>query len=796
MLRSYFKIAFRNLIKNKGYSFINIVGLATGMAVALLIGLWIWDELSFNRYHKNYDRIAQVWQHNVYNGVKGSQTANPYVMAEEIRNNFGSDFKYVLQSTWNFGRILTVGEKKFSKSGMYWEPQVIDMLSLRLLKGDPDQALKDPYSIILSESVAKAFFDDTNPLGQTIRINNKNDVKVTGVYEDIPHSSNFRDMSFIMPWDLYIIESDWIKSMDDPWGSNFTQTWAQIADNANMDQVSAKIVNVKYNKVDEGGRRYKPEVFLHPMSKWHLYSDFREGKNVGGRIEFVWMFGIIGSFVLLLACINFMNLSTARSEKRAKEVGIRKSIGSMRSQLINQFFSESIVVALLAFIVSLGLVYLALPAFNEVAGKKLTLLWSSPAFWLIGLGFSLITGIVAGSYPALYLSSFQPVKVLKGTFRVGRLASIPRQVLVVLQFTVSVTLIIGTIVVFRQIEFAKDRPIGYERNGLINIYLQTPDIHDHFEAVRNELKSQGAIVEMTEAGSPTTQVWNTNGGFNWNGKDPALAVDFPNNGVTHEFGKTVGWKFKEGRDFSREFVSDSNAFIINEAAAKFLGFENPVGEKLVWDEKPYTIIGVIEDMIIESPYEPVRASLWHIDQYDNVNLAILKLNPDMGAHEAIEKIKTVFTKYNPQSPFAYEFVDDEYERKFSDEERVGKLASFFAVLAIFISCLGIFGLASFVAEQRTKEIGVRKVMGASVVNLWGMLSKDFVLLVGISLLLAMPLAWYFMNNWLQKYQYRSDMAWWIFAMAGVGALFITLLTVSYQSIKAAMANPVNSLRSE
>lgn len=796
MLRSYFKIAFRNLTKNKGYSFINIAGLATGMAVALLIGLWIWDELTFNKYHKNYDRLAQVWQHNEYNGVKGSQTANPYVMAEEIRNNFGSDFKYVLQSTWNFGRILTVGEKKFSKSGMYWEPQVIDMLSIKLLKGDPAQALKDPYSIILSESVAKAYFDDTDPMGQTIRINNKNDVKVTGVYEDIPHSSTFREMSYIMPWDLYLIESEWIKRMDDPWGSNFTQTWAQLADNADMELVSAKIVNVKLNKVDEGGRRYKPEVFLHPMSKWHLYSDFREGKNVGGRIEFVWMFGIIGTFVLLLACINFMNLSTARSEKRAKEVGIRKSIGSMRSQLINQFFSESIVVAVLAFIVSVGLVYLALPAFNEVAGKKLTLLWSSPEFWLIGLGFSLITGIVAGSYPALYLSSFQPVKVLKGTFRVGRLASIPRQVLVVLQFTVSVILIIGTIIVFRQIEFAKNRPIGYERNGLINIYLQTQDIHKHFEAVRNELKSQGAIVEMTEAGSPTTQVWNTNGGFTWEGKDPALAVDFPNNGVTHEFGKTVGWRFKEGRDFSRERMTDSSAFVINEAAAKFLGFENPIGETLTWNEEPYTIIGVIEDMIIESPYEPVRASLWHIDRNDNVNLAILKLNPDMGAHDALEKIKTVFTKYNPESPFAYEFVDDEYARKFSDEERIGKLASFFAVLAIFISCLGIFGLASFVAEQRTKEIGVRKVMGATVTNLWGMLSKDFVILVGISLLVAMPLAWYFMNNWLQKYQYRSDMAWWIFASAGVGALLITLLTVSYQSIKAARANPVNSLRSE
>lgn len=796
MFRNYFKIAFRNLVKNKGYTFINIAGLATGMGVALLIGLWIWDEVTYNHYHKNYGRIAQVWQHNLYNGVKRSQVSNPYVMAEEIRNNYGSDFKYVIQSTWNFGRILTVGENKFSKSGMYWEPEVLDMFSIKLIYGNADHALKDPYSILLSQSVAKTFFNDTDPTGQMVRINNKTDVKVTGVYEDMPHNSKFREMSFIMPWQLYITESEWIKNMDDPWGSNFTQTWAQLADNADMEQVSAKIIDVKFNKVSEGGRKYKPEVFLHPMSKWHLYSDFREGKNVGGRIEFVWLFGFIGVIVLLLACINFMNLSTARSEKRAKEVGIRKSIGSMRSQLINQFFCESVVVALLAFVFSLGLVYLALPTFNEVAGKKLTLLWSSPIFWLVGLSFSLFTGILAGSYPALYLSSFQPVKVLKGTFRVGRLASLPRQVLVVLQFTASIALIIGTIVVFRQIEFAKDRPIGYERNGLINVYLSTPEIHNHFEAVRNELKSLGAIAEMTEAGSPTTQVWNSNGGFNWNGKDPALAVDFPNNGVNHEFGKTVGWKFTTGRDFSREFASDSLAFVINEATAKFLGFENPVGETLTWNDKNYTIIGVIQDMIIESPYEPVRPSLWHIDRYDNVNLAIVKLNPEMSSHEALDKIKTVFAKHDPASPFNYEFVDVEYARKFSDEERVGKLASFFAVLAIFISCLGISGLASFVAEQRTKEIGVRKVMGASVFNLWGMLSKDFVLLVGISLLLAMPLAWYVMHNWLQKYQYRSEMAWWIFAASAVGAVLITLLTVSYQSIKAAMANPVSSLRSE
>lgn len=796
MIKSYFKIALRNLLKNKGYTFINVAGLASGMAVALLIGLWVWDELTYNQYHKNYDRLAQVWQHNVYNGVKGSQVSNPYLMAEEIRNNFGSDFKYVLQSTWNFGRVLTVGEKKFNKSGMYWEPQVIDMLSINLLRGAPELALKDPYSIILSESVAKALFEDADPMGQTIRINNKNDVKVTGVYEDIPHSSRFRDMSFIMPWELYLIESEWIKTMDDPWGSNFTQTWAQVADHADMEQVSAKIINVKYNKVSEDYRKYKPEVFLHPMSKWHLHSEFKEGKNVGGRIEFVWLFGIIGVFVLLLACINFMNLSTARSEKRAKEVGIRKSVGSMRSQLINQFFTESVVMALIAFIVSLGFAYLALPMFNEVADKKIILLWNSPTFWLIGIGFSLVTGIIAGSYPALYLSSFQPVKVLKGTFRVGRFASIPRKVLVVLQFTVSVTLIIGTIVVFRQIEFAKDRPIGYDRNGLINIYLQTQDIHNHFETVRNELISQRTIVDMTESGSPTTQVWNTNGGFNWAGKDPALAVDFPNNGVSHEFGKTVGWIFKDGRDFSREFASDSNAFVINEAAARFLGFENPVGETLTWNDRNYTIIGVIQDMIIESPYEPVRAALWHIDRYDNANLVILKLNPEISSHDAIEKIKVIFTKYNPASPFEYEFVDEEYARKFSDEERIGKLATAFAVLAIFISCLGIFGLASFVAEQRTKEIGVRKVLGASVVNLWGMLSKDFIVLVSISLVLSMPMAWYFMNNWLQNYDYRSTISWWIFVVAAAGALIITLLTVSFQAIKAALMNPVNSLRSE
>jgi ABC-type antimicrobial peptide transport system permease subunit len=795
MIKNHLLIAVRTLRKNPGYSFINITGLAAGMGVALLIGLWIWDELTFNKYYRNYDRIAQVWQHNTINGVKGSGFANPHLMAEEIRNNFAGDFKYVLQSTWNFSRILSVGDKIFSKAGMYWEPQVIDMLSLRMLRGTTN-ALKEPYSIILSESVAKAFFGDADPLNQTMRINNGSSVKVTGVYEDIPHNANFRDMSWVMPWELYVIESDFIKQMDNPWGNNFTQTWAQLADNADLEQVSAKIINVKYNKLSsETERTSRPEVFLHPMSKWHLYQEFKNGKNTGGRIEFVWLFGIIGTFVLLLACINFMNLSTARSEKRAKEVGIRKSVGSVRSQLIGQFFSESLIVTLLAFGVSLLLVQLALPFFNQVADKKLMLLWHNPLFWMIGIGFSIFTAIIAGSYPALYLSSFRPVKVLKGTFRAGKNASIPRKVLVVFQSAVSVMLIIGTVIVFKQIEFAKDRPIGYDRNGLINIPQITDDIHKHFDAIRHELISAGTILDAAESGSPLTAVWNNNGGFTWQGKDPSLSVSFANNGVTYEYGKTVGWKFKEGRDFSRDFATDSLAFVINETAARFLGFEVPVGEQLKWNDQSYTIIGVINDMVIESPYMAIQPQLFHID-LDRGNVVILKLNPEKSSQESLGKIREVLGKYNPSSPFEYEFVDEEYGRKFEGEMRIGKLASFFAILAIFISCLGIFGLASFMAEQRTKEIGVRKVLGASTVNLWVLLSKDFVTLVTISLFIAVPAAWYFLSEWLTKYEYRTEIAWWIFVAAGAGALLITLATVSYQSIKAALANPVKSLRTE
>jgi ABC-type antimicrobial peptide transport system permease subunit len=536
-------------------------------------------------------------------------------------------------------------------------------------------------------------------------------------------------------------------------------------------------------------------MFLHPMSKWHLYSDFKNGVNTGGRIDNVWLFTTIGIFVLILACINFMNLSTARSEKRAKEVGIRKAVGSARKQLITQFFSESMLIAALAFAFSIALVFLILPYFNGVADKKISLPWTDLRFWIAGFGFSILTGIFAGFYPALFLSSFQPVKVLKGTFRVGRYASIPRKVLVVLQFTISIALIIGTIVVYKQINHAQGRPIGYSKDGLVSIPIAEA-VHQHFDAVRTELINAGAIVEMAESGSPTTDVWNTNGGFDWLGKDPNQAVDFPNNAVSVDYGRTIGWKIIQGRDFSREYASDTSAFIINEAAVRFIGFKgDPVGQVIHWEGKPFTVIGVVKDLLIQSPYQPVRASLWHLSN-EAQNVCLLKINPKSGAKDAVAKIEEVFKRINPAAPVDLNFVDEAYARKFGNEKRIGELATFFAVLAVLISCLGLFGLASFVAEQRTKEIGIRKVLGASVVNLWRMLSQDFILLVIVSSVLATPLAYYFISDWLKQFEYRTDVSWWIFLISVFGAIIITLVTVSYQAIKASLMNPVRSLRTE
>jgi ABC-type antimicrobial peptide transport system permease subunit len=789
MFKNYFKTAWRNLIKNKAHSFINIIGLSIGMSVTLLIGLWIWDEITFDHYHKNHVTIAQVWDTQTWNDETGTGRGIDIPLASELQNKYADNFKHiVLSSTIEDGHILAVGDKQIIRSGMWTQPEFPDMFSLKMLDGNK-AALQDPSSILINESLSKTLFGNSDPINKIIRLDNKSELKVSGVFEDLPNNTSFHDAAFFLPWNKYLETQN--KDAQTQWGNHANWLFVQMNDNIDFDKATAKIKNLPKEHLKDGNE----EILLHPMDKWHLYSDFNNGKIAGGRIEFVWMFGNIGAFVLLLACINFMNLSTARSEKRAKEVGIRKAVGSLRQQLIGQFLSESILVAFLAFIFSILLVQLSLPFFNGLAGKEVSIPWSNTFFWITGLGFTSITGLIAGIYPALYLSGFQPVKVLKGTFRIGRLAALPRKVLVTVQFTVSIALIIGTIVIFRQIQFAKQRPVGYSKAGLISVAINTSEFSGHYNTLRNDLLKTGAVENMSESSSPTTSVGTALSGFEWKGKNPNSNPLFGAIGVTHDYGKTIGWQITQGRDFSRDFITDSGAMILNESAAKLTGLKNPVGEMIRFNGIDHKITGVVKDMLMESPYSSVSPTLFIMD-YNWANFITVRIKPNMNAHDALTEIEHVFKKYNPGSPFEYKFIDSEFANKFEAEQHIGNLASFFAALAIFISCLGLFGMASFMAEQRVKEIGVRKVLGASVFNLWQLLSRDFVVMVLISFLIATPIAYYFMHNWLQNYQYRTNLSWWIFAVAGAGALLITLLTVSFQSIAAAIANPVKSLRTE
>ncbi len=794
MIRNYFKIAWRNLLKNKQFSAINIGGLAMGMAVAMLIGFWLLDELTYNQYHTNYDKVARIMQKQTSNGQVYTGEALPMPLGEELRTQYGNNFKYLAMASWQGDYVLSRENDHQKKNGIYIDKEGPKILSLKMLKGSLN-GLDDPRSILLSAKAAKAFFSEEDPIGKIMKIDNSHEVKVTGVFEDLPYNTDFRDLEFIAAWDLYITTQAWFQYAKTQWDNNSFQGFAQISDHTDFATVNKNILKSKLNRVSEGDKRFNAQIFLLPMEDWHLRYNWKNGVQTGGLIEYVRMFAVIGIFVLLLACINFMNLSTARSEKRAKEVGIRKTVGSARHQLIGQFLCESLLVAFIAFFIALLLTQLLLPWFNSVAHKKMNIPWGTGGFWLICLVFTLLTGLLAGSYPALFLSSFRPVKVLKGTFKAGRLAGLPRKVLVVAQFTVSVALIIGTIIVYQQIQHTKNRPVGYDRNGLVMIEMNTPEFYGKYDVLRAELKRKGAIVEMAESSSPLTGVWSNNGGFNWEGKDPNLDTDFATFWVTHEYGKTVGFQMADGRDFSRDFGADSSAILINKAAIEFMNIENPVGKTVQWGRKNYTVIGVVENMIATSPFEPVKQAVYLLD-YENVNWMNLRLNPDKSAKESLSVIEDVFKRVIPSAPFDYKFADEEYAAKFSQEERVGKLATFFAGLAILISCLGLFGLASFVAEQRTKEIGIRKIVGASVLNLWVLLSKDFVLLVLIACAISIPLAWYYLNGWLQEYEYRISIEWWVFALSVAGALLVTLITVSFQAVKAAVANPVKSLRTE
>ena len=797
MLKNFLLITWRGLVKNRVYSAINIAGLAIGMAVVLLIGLWVFDELNYNKGFAHYDRVERVMTTVTHGNAMTTNTSVPIPLSADLRTKYAGDFEAVSMTSWNSDHIFAIGDKLLKLQGLYAQPDMMEILALRTLDGQK-AVLDDPSSMLISRSTAVALYGSVDVVGKTVRFDNRKDFRIAGVFEDLPYNSDFRDTKYFVPWGDYEAANDWVKSSATSWTNSAFQQFALLREKADLNSVRSKIAGV----ANGHGRKDKPVVVLHPMANWHLYNDWVSGKNVGGAIQFVWMFGIIGGFVLLLACINFMNLSTARSEKRAKEVGIRKSVGSQRWQLVGQFLGESVFVALLAFVLSLLLVELALPWFNGVADKQMQIFWRSPVFWGVALGGTLLAGLIAGSYPAFYLSSFRPVRVLKGTFKAGKWAALPRRVLIVLQFTVSVSLIIGTIIVFQQIVYVKDRPVGYERNGLITMDILSDDMRKHYASIREELLRSGAATHVAESNSPTTQVYVNQSSLEWEGKDPSFVPSFAVIFSSHDYGKTVGLQFVEGRDFSLAYPSDSTGIILNETSVKYMGLKNPIGAIVKYGRRgpasmrDFHVIGVVKDVVMDDPFYPVKQSVWMVDDNDMANVVTIRLNPSMAVGRALPMIGAVMHKYDPATPFEYYFNAEAYAQKFQLQDRIGKLAGFFTVFAIFISCLGLFGMASFVAEQRVKEIGVRKVLGASVLRLWGLLSRDFVMLVGIAFALAVPLAWAVMQGWLRHYTYRVTISVWVFVLTMALALLITLLTVSWQAVRAAKANPVKSLRTE
>jgi putative ABC transport system permease protein len=793
-------MALRHLRRDKLHSLLNIAGLAVGTAIALLIAAWIYNECSYEKYNPNYDRIARIQVAYSPNGISYVSTATPVPLADKLRTRYGGDFTRLSRSWWIQERVLAFQDKQLKRKGNFMEPDGPAILALTMLKGSAN-ALSDPTAVFLSASTAKALFGNTDPIGKILTIDIKMTASVRGVYEDLPDNSQFGDLQFIGSWQLFKNTHDFVQNAVGNWGYSIEEIYVELAPNSDPVQLSARLRN---SIMDEFGKNkddgYHPQVAVEPMRRWHLYSEVASDDESPRRIRFVWLFGTIGAFVLLLACINFMNLSTARSERRAKEVGIRKTIGSGRGRLIVQFFGEALLMSLHALILAFILVILARPFFNALAGKRIDIQWNDPWLWLAAIGFCILTALLAGSYPAIYLSSFRPISVLKNSSVIGRQPITFRRTLVVLQFTISIILIIGTIVVFRQIGYAKDRPVGYDREGLLSFLLKNPADIRKLPTLRQELLRTGAVVEATRSSEAATEYGDFLAGYNWPGKATSTVGEFATLAVSRGYGQTIGWKVVRGRDFSEDFSTDSSAVVINEAAAAFMGMQNPIGEKITsWNGRQYTIIGVVRNVLAGSPYEPpVRTLYMPADDFtlNDYTWLFVRMKPGRSVADALSHIKAAFQSVLPNTLFDYQFVDEEYGKKFAAEERIGSLAATFALLALFISGLGIFGMASFMAERRTKEIGIRKVLGATILQIWQLLSKEFVALTGLSFLIAMPAGFYIMHQWLQRYPYHSGIPWWIFAATATGVLVITLLTISAQSIKASLANPVKSLRNE
>lgn len=792
MIKNFFKVVYRNLLRNKGFSSINIIGLAVGMAAAILILLWIQDEKSYDGFHVNKDRIYEVWNNVSFDGKTTNWNTVSALTGPALEKDV-PEVERAVRVSPNDQSLFSVGDKKMMKSGLTVDTGFLQVFSFPMLKGDATTALNDVHSIVLTQKAAKSLFGDEEPIGKVIKIDNSENFTVTGILKDLPTNTRF-DFEYLLPWSSLKPRA----GTDFGWSDNSTPTFVLLKPNVSYTAAAAKIKDLKQHYNSEA-KEMKWELFMYPMSRWRLYSSFTNGlEDNGGRSTFVKIFSIIAGLILLIACINFMNLSTARSEKRAKEVGIRKVVGAQKSSLITQFIGESVFIAFLAGIVAIIIVQISLPAYNQLTDKKLFIHFASINTWLTFIGFIGFTGLLAGSYPAFFLSSFQPVKVLKGTFKKANALVTPRKALVVLQFTCATILIICTIIVKQQIDYARDRETGYNKENLV-YHFMTGDIPKNYALIKNELMESGVAESITKTNSPLTERWSNGWGQNWAGKDPNDKTSFDRYLSDEGLGATAGLQFVQGRDFDlKKFPTDSTGLIINESSLKVMKFKDPIGKVVSDLGVDWHIVGVIKDFILTSPYEPTRPILicGAKSSFMTFRVMQIKLNPHNTTAKNLKLAETIFKKYNPEYPFEYEFIDQAYAKKFDNEQRQGTLAALFAGLTIFISCLGLFGLATYMAENRIKEIGVRKVLGASVTSITTLLSKDFVKLVLISFLIAAPLSYWSMYKWLQDYQYRVPIHWWVFAVACFLSVSIAILTVSYQSIKAALVNPVKSLRKE
>ncbi len=794
MLKNYLKIAWRNITRSKGYSFINIAGLSAGMAVALLIGLWVYYQVSYDRFLPGYQHVYTARIRYNENGVPAIGLATPLPLAAALKKDIPG-VKYVAQTDWMGAHSLVVGEKKIYPGGAMAGADFLKIFQYPFLQGNADAALQSTYSIVLTASTAKALFGNEDPMNKLVRIDNSHDLKVTAVLADVPANSTLQ-FSFIVPFSYYE-QYDWVKQTAGNWRNNSYQTFVALEATTAYSRVEPKLKQIMKLYDPEDFAAAQLEVMFQPMQDWHLYNEFSNGLQSGGFIDYVKMFGITGLLVLLIACINFMNLSTARSEKRAREVGIRKTIGSRRKDLVLQFLVESVLMSFVAGLVAVLLVQLALPAFNTLTKTLVRIPYSHSLFWICMLSYIVFTGLLAGSRPAFYLSSFNPIKVLKGTIQTGRAATLSRKVLVVLQFTCSIALIIGTVIVYQQVQHAKDRGTGYNSNRLL-MTDASGDLNNHYTALKNDLLQSGLVSAVTKSSSPVTDIWARQRIDNWEGKQPNESLGLATVGVCDaDYFKTMGMEIKEGRNFTGNEGADSLTVILNEAAVERMRYKQPLNQAITWHDVPQTVhvIGVVKNALMNSPFAAPEPTIF-IYSPGWSNIITYRLAATVNTHAAIEKLTKIFGGYNPSYPYLYHFTDDIYAAKFEMETLIGKLSGLFATLAVFISCLGLFGLAAYMAEQRNKEIGIRKVLGASVPQVWLMLSKDFIKLVAISCVLASPVAWYFLQQWLQKYTYRITITPLVFIATGAVAIVITIVTVSFQAIRAALANPVHSLRSE